>query len=376
MKPLPFLGGLTAEQFCKRHWQKKPLLVRGAFPGFADLVSPDELAGLACDEGLKSRIVQQKKGRYSLTDGPFDEATFASLPARDWTVLVQGVNHVVPDGERLLQAFSFLPHARLDDLMISYAAPGGGVGPHFDSYDVFLIQGQGRRRWQISAQSDRTLVAGAPLRILEKFEAEQEWDLGPGDLLYLPPLYAHHGVALDECLTYSVGFRAPTARELVDRFLAWLPEQVTASGMYADPDIQPTTHPSAIDDRMVRKVAGMLAAIRWDEDTVGRFVGQYLSEPKPHISFEPPRRPLGREVFARRVLERGVRLELTSQMLARGERFFLNGDETTIASSADRKALTQLADDRRLPPASRRSAALLDLLHAWYRHGWVLVGAE
>ncbi|RYE86701.1 MAG: cupin domain-containing protein [Myxococcales bacterium] len=372
---MPFLGGMTAARFCREHWQKKPLLVRGAFPRFKDLLSPDELAGLACDDGMQARLVQRRRGRYSLASGPFDEATFAALPGRDWTVLVQGINHVVPAAERFLTKFAFLPHARLDDLMVSYAAPGGGVGPHFDSYDVFLIQGRGHRRWQVSAQPDRTLVEGAPLRILKNFEPEQEWDLGPGDLLYLPPLYAHHGVALDECLTYSVGFRAPSARELTARFLAWLPEYVAAEGMYADPDLTPAARPAEIDDRMVGKVEQMLASIRWDRELVGRFVGQYLSDPKPHLSFEPPARPLGLDAFGRRVRERGVRLALASLMLSRGGSFFVNGEETTVKAASDRRALRGLADDRHLPAGVTMSATLLGLLHGWYTHGWIEVGS-
>jgi 50S ribosomal protein L16 3-hydroxylase len=366
------LGGLTEEEFCERYWHKRPLLVRGALPGFTGLLSPDELAGLACEEDMQSRLVRRHRGRYTLENGPFDEATFARLPGRDWTLLVQGVNHVLPPAERLLRRFRFLPHARLDDLMVSYAPPGGGVGPHFDSYDVFLIQGQGRRRWEISAQEDRTLVPGAPLKILQDFRAEERWDLGPGDLLYLPPRYAHHGVALDGCMTYSVGFRAPSAEELMHRFLAWLPEQLAPRGMYEDPGLRPTRHPAEIDGAMVEQAAALLAQVRWDRELVGRFLGQYLSEPKPHLRFEPPGRPLGLAAFARRADERGVRLSLASLMLSREGAFYLNGEEIR-AERGERRWMQRLADDRRLSPPVGAAA---ERLHGWYRVGWIEVGEE
>lgn len=374
MTSLPFLGGLTAAEFLRHHWQKKPLLVRGAFPGFQGLLSPDELAGLACFDDTQSRLVQHRRGQYTLRSGPFDEATFAALPATRWTLLVQGVNHFVPAAERLLQQFSFIPHARLDDLMVSYAPRGGGVGPHFDSYDVFLLQGLGHRRWEISAQQDRRLVEGAPLRILQDFRPEESWDLGPGDLLYLPPRYAHHGVALDDCMTYSIGFRAPTTRELTAQFLAWLPEQLTAEGIYADPDLEPATHPAEIDAAMVKKVGRMLAAIRWDPALVARFLGAYLSEPKPHIRFEPPARPLGLDAFGRRVQERGVQLALTSLLLSHQGAFFFNGEEVAV-TAAEARALQRLADERRLPPGARLPASLLQKLHTWYRQGWLELSA-
>lgn len=375
MPPLDFLG-LTARQFCRDYWQKKPLLVRDAFPGFTGLLSPDELAGLACEESAQSRLVRRRGGRYSLENGPFDEATFAALPDKNWTLLVQGVNHFEPAAERLLQRFSFIPHARLDDLMVSYAPPGGGVGPHFDSYDVFLIQGQGHRRWEISSQRDMDLVPDAPLRILSDFRPEQSWDLGPGDLLYLPPRYAHHGVALDECMTYSVGFRAPSAPELAAQFLSFLPDHLCAQGMYEDPDITPASaRPAEIDDRMIGKVEALLEQVRWDRSLVERFVGQYFSEPKPHIVFDRPARPLKLPAFARRVAARGLRLSLTSLMLSRGRTFFLNGEPLSV-SAAEARALRPLADQRRLPSGASLPESLLPRLHAWYLYGWVQVGEE
>ena len=189
---LALLGGLTPSAFLAEYWQKKPLLIKNAIPNFSGLLSPDELAGLACEDDVQSRIVEYKNGKWHASHGPFDEADFANLtekptPENNWTLLVQSVNHHVPEGTALLQQFDFIPHARLDDLMVSYAPSGGGVGPHFDSYDVFLLQGQGKRLWRISEQTDLSLVEGAPLRILQNFDTSQEWLVEAGDLLYLPP---------------------------------------------------------------------------------------------------------------------------------------------------------------------------------------------
>ena len=246
---LSFLGGLTAQQFLREYWQKKPLLVRNAFPGFTGLLSPDELAGLACLEEAEARLVQNKGDKWLLRRGPFTEEDFQRLPQTRWTLLVQGVNLFLPEGAQLLDQFNFIPRARLDDLMVSYAPKGGSVGPHFDPYDVFLIQGMGHRRWQISTQSDQTLLPGAPLRILQNFQPEQEWITGPGDLLYLPPQCGHYGLAQDHCMTYSVGFKAPYAQELATQFLVHLQDEIKLDGMYQDPDLKTQSHPAANQHR-------------------------------------------------------------------------------------------------------------------------------
>jgi len=203
------LGDIEPSEFLRDYWHKKPLLIRNAIPGFKGLLNPDELIELASLEDAQSRLVTFDKNRWSLENGPFEKRRFRKLPEY-WTILVQGVNHFLPEGAKLLGQFDFIPHARLDDLMVSFAPDGGGVGPHFDSYDVFLLQGMGCRRWQISAQQDSELIPDAPLRILARFEPEQEWILEPGDMLYLPPKYAHNGVAIGNSMTYSIGFRAPS----------------------------------------------------------------------------------------------------------------------------------------------------------------------
>jgi hypothetical protein len=206
------LGGMSVEKFLAEHWHKKPLLVRQALPNFGDWLDRDGLSELACLDNSEGRLVQFKRGRCQLEYGPFEPET-CRLPKSNWSLLVSGVNHLLPEADWLLHRFDFIPAARLDDLMVSFAPPGGGVGPHFDSYDVFLIQGQGRRRWEISAQDDLTVVEGAPLRILKEFRVDESWELEPGDMLYLPPQLAHNGVALTDCMTWSSASARPRRRK-------------------------------------------------------------------------------------------------------------------------------------------------------------------
>ncbi len=285
------LGGLTPEQFLAEYWQKRPLLVRQALPGFRCPISPDELAGLACEEGVESRLILEKGGAHpwQLEHGPFPEERFARLPASHWTLLVQRVNHWVPDVADLLDHFAFLPGWRLDDIMISYAADRGGVGPHTDQYDVFLIQGLGRRRWQIDPTvTDATPLLDHPeLRILAQFEAAEEWILEPGDMLYLPPGLAHHGVAVgDDCMTLSVGFRAPAHRDLVtawvDDVIALLPDTLR----YADPDLRPAEHPGEIDAAARARLRDIIRQAFIDDAAIDQWFGRYIStpveEPDPH----------------------------------------------------------------------------------------------
>lgn len=367
-RPETLLGGLDAGRFLAEYWQKKPLLIRGALPGFQGLLSPEELAGLACEDGVESRLVLQQKTAWRLEQGPFDEDSFLHLPPAGWTLLVQNVNHYLPEAAALLQLFDFIPHARLDDLMVSYAPDGGGVGPHFDSYDVFLLQGQGKRLWRISEQQDLALVEDAPLRILKHFETEQEWLLEPGDMLYLPPHVAHWGTAVGNAMTYSIGFRAPAAQELATQFLGYLQERIRLQGMYADPGLALQAHPAEIGTAMVAQVARLLQDVRWQEQDVARFLGSYLSEPKPHVVFDAPRAK-SRAAFRRQLQQKGICLALQSQMLFQGAYGYLNGEEFEMPASR-RHALQQLADARCLPPDDFADDALVAMLHQWYLAGY------
>ena len=366
---LELLGGMTAEEFLQTYWQKKPLLIKSAMPGFSGLLSPEELAGLACEENVQSRLVSQQRGKWHVEEGPFEEARFLKLPAKNWTLLVQDVNHHLHEADALLRKFNFIPYARLDDLMVSYAPDGGGVGPHFDSYDVFLLQGQGQRLWRISEQQDLALIEDAPLRILKNFETEQEWLLEPGDMLYLPPHVAHWGIAIGDCMTYSIGFRAPSAQELVSEFLNYLQEKSTAQGMYADPQLRQQPHPAEIGEDMLQQVSCMLIDMQWDKTDVSRFLGRYLSTPKSYVNFDQSHY-MDEKAFRKRLQQEGISLALQSQMLYQGDNLFLNGEEVNV-DNAVREQLRQLADDRQLPAGFDATEGLVEILHEWYLDGYL-----
>jgi len=365
---------LTPAQFLRRHWQKKPLLVRGALTEYSSFVDRTGLCALAARDDVVSRLVMRTRAGWEVRHGPFKPATLRKLPARGWSLLVQGVNHVVPRAASLLQEFRFLPYARLDDIMVSYAPPDGGVGPHFDSYDVFLLQGQGTRRWSVSAQRDLELVPDAPLRILKRFDADDEWLVEPGDLLYLPPCCAHDGVALDDCITISIGFRAPSTAEITTRFLEHLQDTHEPQGRYSDPELAPVAHPARIGEDMLEKFGRMLDTIRWGRSDVARFAGVYLTEPKPHIVFERPARPLSLARFTAAAARHGVRLALTSLMLFRGRTFFMNGESRRV-NARIAHTLRRLADGRRLAPALACEPEGWELLYEWYRAGYLHIGA-
>jgi len=366
------LGGQAPATFLSRYWQKDALVVRNAIAGFQGMFSLEALIALACRDDIESRLVLRERGQWSLAHGPFAKRDFRGLPRLNWTLLVQGANLAHPDADALLRRFAFIPFARLDDLMVSYATPGGGVGPHFDSYDVFLLQGFGRRHWRFGRQKDLSLVAGRPLKILRRFTPRYNEVLAPGDMLYLPPHYAHDGVAVDACTTYSIGFRAASHEELAQAFLDFQRDDVDLPGRYADPDLRPTRAPARVDPAMRRRVAATLSQVRWNERTVARFLGTFLSEPKPTVRFVPPKAPLRPAAFAARIARNGLALDRATQILYDDASFYVNG-EAIVVESADVVALRRLANRRALP--ARECAALtppqLALLHFWYRHGFL-----
>ncbi|MHB1123606.1 MAG: JmjC domain-containing protein [Ramlibacter sp.] len=365
-RPTALLGGLTPARFMKRHWQKKPLLVRGALPGFDPLLSRAELFALAGQEEVESRLVARSGGKWQFRRGPFARRALPPLSRPNWTLLVQGVDLHHQAAHELLSRFRFVPQARLDDLMISYAADGGGVGPHFDSYDVFLLQAQGRRRWRIGRQDDLGLLPGVPLKILANFEPEAEYVLEPGDLLYLPPRYAHDGVAEGECQTYSIGFRSPAGAELARDLLQRLSEDAAeAAGerVYRDPAQAATAAPGAIPEPLQVFARAALAAALKDPGAVERALGEALSEPKPTVWFEGA---------APADLDAGVVLDRRTRMMYDRSHVFING-ESYRATGRDAALMRALADGRRLQAAqvARASAAARALLAAWQEAGWL-----
>ena len=334
---LRMLGGLTPRAFLARYWQKRPLFVRRAIAP-PDFVDERALTMLARRDDVESRIVQRRGNRRETAHGPFAEIK----PRRsDWTILVNGVNHHVAAADALLRRFSFVPQARLDDVMVSYATPGGGVGPHVDSYDVFLIQGLGRRRWTIGR---RSFVAG------------------PGDLIYLPPGRRHDGVALEPCFTYSIGFRAPRGAELGAAFLDWLHERGLPDARYRDPRLTPAASPGRIPAAMLSFASRALSRIRWTRRDVASFLGQYLTQPKAHVVFSPA---AGSGPW--------IRLDAKTQLLYSGERFFINGDPFSLPRR-DRGAMRELADRRAI--AAKRLASQSRLIREWRRAGWLRLARD
>ena len=365
---MALLGDLTVRQFLSRHWQKRPMVVRQALPGFKGVISTSRLFSLATRDDVESRMVS-RSNRWAVSHGPFTATDISGHPQRNWTLLVQGLNLHHAPADELLRHFSFIPQARLDDIMVSHAVPGGGVGPHTDSYDVFLLQAQGRRLWRIGPVRRPRFVPGLDLRILDGFEATEEYLMEPGDLLYLPPGWGHDGVALDECTTYSVGFRAPSRKELLSEFLLRMSERVDLPGLYSDPDLKEQSCTARIPSDMVRHTHALITRLRFRTVDVEHFLGEYLSEPKPNVVFRRPHPVLAPSAFLRMAARHGVKLDLRSLMLHRGAQVFINGE--SLQPSRDSLAtLRQLADRRELPAAACR-ADIARMTYDWYAAGWL-----
>jgi 50S ribosomal protein L16 3-hydroxylase len=373
MKKMTLLGGLTPAQFLRDYWHKKPLLIRQAIPDFKPLLSRDALFDMAMRDDIESRLITHFKQQWCMESGPISK--LPSMKQRDWTLLVQGVNLYDDAADQLLRQFRFIPDARLDDLMISFATDAGGVGPHFDSYDVFLLQAQGQRRWRISSQKDLSLVEDMPLKILKNFQPEQEFVLEAGDMLYLPPHYAHDGVALGECMTYSIGFRAPSYQELGEGFLQFMADTIDLEGRYADPDLALSSHPAEISRSMLTQVAAQLNKVQFTETDITIFMGEFLSEPKPTVFFDLPTPALPAAGFIKRAVKRGIKLSRKSKMLYRQNHVFING-ESFAMSRKDKKLLVDLADLRELDGTAIATGSedVLDALYVWYQDGWVVFG--
>lgn len=370
-QPLALLGALSPAQFMKRYWHKKPLLIRQAIPGMQPLLERRALFELAAQDHVQSRLVIQQGGSaqapWRLRHGPFARRSLPPLKQPRWTLLVQSVDLLDARVQALRDQFRFVPDARLDDVMISYASDGGGVGPHFDSYDVFLLQAQGQRRWRIGRQKDLSLQAGMPLKILADFQPEQEFLLEAGDMLYLPPRYAHEGVAQGECMTFSIGFRAPEQAGLAQALLQVLADhaaQAIAPKRYRDPGQVAAVHPAQIPNALQAFARGALHQALREPDMLARALGEHLSEPAPAVWFDSPTRSGS--------LQYGVRLDRGTKMLYDAKHVFING-ESFRASGRDAQLVRQLADQRFLDArhCSRLSAGAAQLLVQWLGCGWL-----
>lgn len=339
IKPFDLLGGRTPEQFLREYWQKKPLLIRNALPGIEGLLEPDEVAGLALEEDIESRIIVERSPvDWELRHGPFTEKTFKNLPKTHWTLLIQALDQYVPAVSDLLSPFEFIPSWRIDDVMVSYAPEGGSVGPHYDYYDVFLIQTHGQRRWQLGQMCDdgTPLLPNLPIRILNDFQPEQEWVLNPGDMLYLPPGLAHYGVALGECMTMSVGFRAPSEQDILLDYVHSQLQSVQQDKRYTDPDLVPQANPGWVGPDAIERMADIMRRAVSDPDRISRWMGSYLTQTKYEREPEPPESDYSDDDVAELLMaNQSIRREESTRMLYTGdihrpEHFFINGAEVGI----------------------------------------------
>jgi len=291
------LGDISTETFLSEYWQKKPLLIRNAFPDFEPPVDPDDIAGLSLDEDVESRILIEDvdKQSWQVRHGPFSEQSFTELPKENWTLLVQAVDHWIPEFADLLGQFSFIPSWRRDDLMVSFAPKGGSVGPHYDLYDVFLVQGMGQRHWQLGPKCDDNTktLPDLPVKILESMNVEHEWTLNPGDMLYIPPSYAHNGVAVNDCMTFSIGFRAPSEADVLQGFTDHLAAELNNDQRYTDPALKSAEDsPAFIDDDAIERFRQILQQNISQESQLKKWLAQTMTEPK----YEELHQPLEEEL--------------------------------------------------------------------------------
>jgi 50S ribosomal protein L16 3-hydroxylase len=362
--PSTLLGGLSPAQFMRRHWQKKPLLIRATVPDFQPLLPRARLFEMAAREAVESRLIVRKGSDWTLRQGPFRRGSLPPLKQGGWTLLVQGVDTHLDAAHELLQRFRFVPDARLDDLMISWASDGGGVGPHVDSYDVFLLQATGQRRWRIGRQTDFSLQPDVPLKVLSGFEPEEEHLLGPGDMLYLPPRWAHDGVAVGgDCTTYSIGFRAPQRGGLAGELLQRMADELQDETLYRDPRQAATTNPAAMPVALQDFALDALQRLLADRRSLACALGEVMTEPKPRIWFDE-----ASGVW----LPTGLRLDRRTRMMYDEHHVFING-ESFRAGGADARLMRSLADRRSLAErdVKRASDDAQALLQDWFEAGWL-----
>ncbi|MFM2344841.1 MAG: hypothetical protein RLZZ210_1453 [Pseudomonadota bacterium] len=372
--PQTLLGGLSAKEFMQEYWHKKPLLIKSCITDYKSIVSKNQLFELATQENVKSRLIQQnsKTKKWQIKHSPI-----SSLPKTDnpWTVLVTNVNEHIDEIHEFMQKFAFIPRARLDDVMISYANDGGSVGAHFDTYDVFLFQGMGKRKWQISSQTDLSLIPDSPLKLLANFQPEQEWILEEGDMLYLPPHYAHHGVAIGECMTYSVGFRAPALNELVFEYfmdmVALLEDYDIPQDIYSDPEQIATNKSGKIPPKMAEFLQSTLDKLVMP--SASHLLGTYLTKLNDETIFEEylqKNSVLNFDKFKAKV--KSLQMHKSSKANYDDEYFYING-ERSICEIEHIKLLHTLADEGNLDISHIKSHEyLMQEVYEWYTNGWLV----
>lgn len=359
------------------HWQRRPLLVRRAIPGFRSPVDLETVFGLAARDDVESRLVTAFRNRWRLARGPFDRAALPPLDRPGWTLLVQGADLHLPEIHGLMRRFRFVGDARLDDVMISVASDGGGVGPHLDAYDVFLLQASGRRRWRIAPtgfpRRPPPMREDVPLKMMQPFQATRDWILDPGDMLYLPPGWAHDGTAVGPCATFSIGFRAPSRLEFLRAFLADVADDPEgADPRFSDRGLAATRRPAELPATLQQTLREWAGHWRPSRAQVDRYIGRFLTEPKPNVWFDAPPRAQSLEAFRQRLAGGRLELDPRTRMLYRGRQLFVNGE---LFATGSNRCLRKLADVRCLDGASlelaRQDSEIVALLHQWWTHGWI-----
>ncbi len=354
---MSIFGNIGIDEFLKDYWQKKPLLVRNAFPDFQPPIEPDDMAGLATMEEVESRIIIENTNdkNWQLKHGPFNDETFETLPNENWTLLVQGLDQWVPEAADLLEHFNFIPKWRLDDVMVSFAPKGGGVGPHYDLYDTFLIQGIGQRKWQVGPKYDNnaSILANMPVKILSHMQVDEEWILNPGDMLYLPPAYGHNGVAQNDCTTFSVGFRAPSEADILQGFSEHLASQLSSEQRYSDPDLKSAQqHPALIEENAIERLMQIIEQKCSQKDQLKSWLAQSVTESKYEDLHEPLEEPLAWDDVSALFQQDGLIIKNETSCWAyfyenESLVLYINGQQRTFQSSSQNFKLAALLADKR-----------------------------
>lgn len=343
------LGKTSVDTFLKKYWQKKPLLIRNAIENFQSPITEKDLFSIAQDEEAISRLIEYKQGLWQVKYGPFKKSDFPKKKNTPWTVLVQNINHHFSFANSFLNFFKFIPYARLDDLMVSYATKNGSVGPHFDSYDVFLFQAKGEREWKISDQKEFALDKKSAIKIITNFRSKNSWVLKPGDMLYLPPNIGHWGISQsDDCLTYSIGFRAPSSFEIQSKFLDFIQDSLNTNKnyLYKDPNLNLQKDPAEINANMIKKIQQTVNQLRWNKNLINTFIGQLLTEPVETAIFQRPK-PISLEIFKKNLSKKILELNPKTRMLFIKNNFYINGELIEV----DKKYaayLRQLANNKKI----------------------------